>query len=448
MGASPLPSYNHQLRRFPATPLSGEYAPLGDKSLSHRALLFAAMASGESEIRNFPASGVVFAMMRCLRALGVSCSLDAQSHVLRVKGVGLRGFKDPAEPLDCGNSATTLRLLAGMLAGAGVSCTLTGTPALCRRPMARIVEPLRLMGAEITSTNGCAPLTIRPAKLTGLSYSLPVASAQVKSCLLLAGLYADAPTALLEPGPSRDHTERMLAAMGVQIRSVERPAYGAVVLPFAGELKPLDLDLPGDISSAAFLLVRAYMLPGSDFRLRRVCVNPTRTGILDALARFQADITLERQGTLAGEPIADLHIRHRPLAPLAEPIDLAGELIVRMIDEIPALLVAAAVTPATTLLRDAAELRAKESDRIALMVAGLRAFGLDVEERPDGCRLCGRPAPLPAPEGGALAIHSAGDHRVAMSFALLAACSEAAVEIDDFDCVRESFPDFFGLCGL
>lgn len=441
-------SYNHQLRHFrPAAPFVGEYAPLGDKSLSHRALLFAALAEGESEIRNFPASGVIFAMMRCLRALGVECSLDEATHVLRVKGVGLRGFKDPEGPLDCGNSATTLRLLAGVLAGAGVTCTLTGSAGLCKRPMGRIVEPLRMMGAEITATNGCAPLTIRPAKLTGISYTLPVASAQVKSCLLLAGLYADAPTALLEPGPSRDHTERMLAAMGVQVRNVERPAYGAVMLPFTGALQPLNLDLPGDISSAAFLLVRAYLLPGSDFRIRRVCINPTRTAILEALQRFGADLTFEREGLLAGEPVADLHIRYRPIAPCAEPITFAGECIVRMIDELPALLIAAALTPAITSIRDAAELRTKESDRIRLMVDGLRAFGLEVEEAPDGCRLQGRSAPL-LPPADPIAIHTAGDHRVAMCFALLATQTEAAVEIDDFDCVRESFPDFFALCGL
>lgn len=441
-------SYNHQLRHFrPAAPFVGEYAPLGDKSLSHRALLFAALAEGESEIRNFPASGVIFAMMRCLRALGVECSLDEATHVLRVKGVGLRGFKDPEGPLDCGNSATTLRLLAGVLAGAGVTCTLTGSAGLCKRPMGRIVEPLRMMGAEITATNGCAPLTIRPAKLTGISYTLPVASAQVKSCLLLAGLYADAPTALLEPGPSRDHTERMLAAMGVQVRNVERPAYGAVMLPFTGALQPLNLDLPGDISSAAFLLVRAYLLPGSDFRIRRVCINPTRTAILEALQRFGADLTFEHEGLLAGEPVADLHIRHRPIAPCAEPITFAGECIVRMIDELPALLIAAALTPAITSIRDAAELRTKESDRIRLMVDGLRAFGLEVEEAPDGCRLQGRSAPL-LPPADPIAIHTAGDHRVAMCFALLATQTEAAVEIDDFDCVRESFPDFFALCGL
>ena len=441
-------SYNHQLRHFrPAAPFVGEYAPLGDKSLSHRALLFAALAEGESEIRNFPASGVIFAMMRCLRALGVECSLDEATHVLRVKGVGLRGFKDPEGPLDCGNSATTLRLLAGVLAGAGVTCTLTGSAGLCKRPMGRIVEPLRMMGAEITATNGCAPLTIRPAKLTGISYTLPVASAQVKSCLLLAGLYADAPTALLEPGPSRDHTERMLAAMGVQVRNVERPAYGAVMLPFAGTRQPLNFDLPGDISSAAFLLVRAYLLPGSDFRIRRVCINPTRTAILEALQRFGADLTFEHEGLLAGEPVADLHIRHRPIAPCSEPITFAGECIVRMIDELPALLIAAALTPAITSIRDAAELRTKESDRIRLMVDGLRAFGLEVEEAPDGCRLPGRSAPR-LPPADPIAIHTAGDHRVAMCFALLATQTEAAVEIDDFDCVRESFPDFFALCGL
>ena len=427
-----------------AVPATGAYAPLGDKSLSHRALLFAALAEGESEVRNFPASGVTYAMLRCLKALGVACSLSAESHLLRVKGVGLRGFKAPEAPLDCGNSATTIRLLAGVLAGAGVPCTLTGTPGLRKRPMDRIVEPLRLMGAAIEAQDGRAPLTLAPAKLGGIAYTLPVASAQVKSCLLLAGLYANAPTALIEPGPSRDHTERMLAAMGAQVRNTEPPVYGAVILPQDTPLSPLRLHLPGDVSSAAFLILRAYLQPGSDLTLQRVCVNPTRTGFIEAMQRLGADIAYENAGTLAGEPVADLRVRYRTPPAATEPICFSGELIVRMIDELPALMVAAAYTPATVIVRDAAELRAKESDRIAIMAEGLRRLGATIEEYAAGLQIVGAPGPLP---GGAT-VETHGDHRVAMSLALATQRAQAPVIFDDFACVRESFPDFYALCHL
>ena len=398
-------------------PLVGEYFPQGDKSLSHRALLFASLAEGTSVIRRFLVGGVTRAMLRCLRQLGVNWTLDEDAHVLTVEGRGLHGFTAPEEPLNCGNSATTLRLLAGAVAAAGVPCVLTGSEGLCRRPMGRIVEPLRAMGADVSAAEG---------------------SAQVKSCLLLAALAADGPTALTEPGPSRDHTERMLAAMGAAIKPLDPPAYGAVALPLTAPLRPLDLELPGDISSAAFLIVAATLLPGSDFTLRRIGVNPTRTGFLDALRAMGADITLLDETTLAGEPVADIRVRYAPLVATT----VSGDLVVRMIDEFPAFMIAAACARGVTAVRDAAELRTKESDRIAGMAANLRAVGVEIHEQPDGFDIFGGAIP-----GGA-AVDAHGDHRVAMSLALAALVAKRPITIAGFDILAESFPDFPTVLGL
>ncbi len=414
-------------------PLTGDYRPEGDKSLSHRALLFAALAEGESVIRRFLVGGVTRAMLRCLRQLGVAWELDEAAHLLRVRGVGLRGLRAPAAPLDCGNSATTFRLLAGAVAGAGVPCVLDGSEGLRKRPMGRIVEPLRAMGADVEAVDGHAPLTFRPAPLHPLAYALPVASAQVKSCLILAALSADGPCAISEPGPSRDHTERMLAAMGAAIRTLDPPAHGAVVLPQTAPLRPLDLELPGDISSAAFLLVAATILPGSDLTLRQVGVNPTRTGILDALRAMGADITAANAATLAGEPVADLRVRAAPL----RATDVSGDLVVRMIDEFPAFMIAAACAQGRTVVRDAAELRAKESDRIAIMARALRAIGVRVEEFPDGFAIDGTGA-----IAGGATLDAHGDHRVAMSLALAGLVAREPVAIGGFGILAESFPDF------
>lgn len=414
-------------------PLVGVYRPEGDKSLSHRALLFAALAGGESVIRRFLIGGVTRAMLRCLRQLGVEWALDEGAHVLRVRGVGLHGFSVPVDALDCGNSATTFRLLAGAVAAAGIPCTLTGSEGLRRRPMGRIVEPLRLMGADVADCDGRAPLTFRPAPLHALAYALPVASAQVKSCLVLAALAADGPCAFSEPGPSRDHTERMLAAMGASVRALEPPAHGVVTLPLAAPLRPLDIELPGDISSAAFLLVAASILPGSDFTLRQVGVNPTRTGILDALRAMGADIAVLNETVLAGEPVADLRVRAAALTGTS----IHGDLVVRMIDEFPAFMIAAACARGETLVRDAAELRAKESDRIAIMAAALAALGVDIEEYPDGFRIRGT-----GRIAGGVSLDAHGDHRVAMSLALAALVAERPVAIQGFEILGESFPDF------
>ena len=414
-------------------PLIGSYRPEGDKSLSHRALLFASLAEGESTIRRFLIGGVTRAMLRCLKALGVEWTLDEAQHILKVKGVGLKGFKTPTEPLDCGNSATTFRLLAGAVAGAGVACVLDGSEGLRKRPMARIIDPLRMLGAEIESPNQCAPLTFKPATITSLNYALPIASAQVKSCLLLAALSGNAPTAILEPGPSRDHTERMLAAMGARVKNFSE-GYGAVVLPQAEPLKPLDTELAGDISSAAFLMVAATLLPGSDFLLEKVGINPTRTGIVDALRAMGANITFENETEMAGEPVADIRIR---AVDTLHATTIQGDLVVRMIDEFPAFMIAAACATGDTVVREAAELRTKESDRIAIMAANLQRLGVAIEEYPDGFRISGTGK---IPGGATVSAH--GDHRIAMSMALASLRAEAPVSIENFEMLNESFPDF------
>ena len=414
-------------------PLIGSYRPEGDKSLSHRALLFASLAEGESTIRRFLIGGVTRAMLRCLKALGVEWTLDEAQHILKVKGVGLKGFKTPTEPLDCGNSATTFRLLAGAVAGAGVACVLDGSEGLRKRPMARIIDPLRMLGAEIESPNQCAPLTFKPATITALNYALPIASAQVKSCLLLAALSGNAPTAILEPGPSRDHTERMLAAMGARVKNFSE-GYGAVVLPQTDPLKPLDTELAGDISSAAFLMVAATLLPGSDFLLEKVGINPTRTGIVDALRAMGADITFENETEMAGEPVADIRIR---AVDTLHATSIQGDLVVRMIDEFPAFMIAAACATGDTVVREAAELRTKESDRIAIMAANLQKLGVAIEEYPDGFRISGTGK---IPGGATVSAH--GDHRIAMSMALASLRAEAPVSIENFEMLNESFPDF------
>lgn len=418
-------------------PILGSYRPEGDKSLSHRALLFAALAEGTSTVRRFLVGGVTKAMLRCLRDLGVEWSLDEQNHVLTVKGVGPKGFRVPENPLDCGNSATTFRLLAGVLAGAGIPCVLDGSEGLRKRPMNRIAEPLRQMGAAVGTTEGHAPLIFAPAALHGVTYALPVASAQVKSCLILAALTADGPTLLTEPGPSRDHTERMLADMGASVASVS--PYGARVEPLAFPLRPLDTELAGDISSAAFLMVAATTVPGSDLLLERVGINPTRTGIVDALRAMGADIVFEKESTMAGEPVADIRVRAASLRGTS----VSGDLVVRMIDEFPAFMIAAAAARGETLVRDAAELRTKESDRIAVMTARLRALGVEMEEYPDGFRIRGNGC---IPGGASVDAH--GDHRVAMSLALAGLIAERPIAIAGFEMLNESFPDFPSVLGL
>jgi 3-phosphoshikimate 1-carboxyvinyltransferase len=417
--------------------VGGQYGlPLpGDKSLSHRAALFAAMAEGRSQIENFLVSGVTQAMLDALTALGVSWQLDGTR--LTVQGAGLR-MPPGLSPvtLDCGNSATTLRLLAGALAAWGRPAVLDGSPGLRRRPMRRIIEPLRQMGVEIEGADGCAPLHLgaSPRPLRSLRADLPVASAQVKSCLLLAALAAGGPTELSEPGPSRDHTERMLRAMGLQVEAYSQAGlfYTRLTPPRPLSLSPLSQRLPGDMSAAAFLIVAALIVPGSEIALRGVGLNPTRTGLLETLQEMGAGIEIGSLHEQGGEPLGDLLVRHSQL----HGVRVSGERVVRMIDEFPAFAVAAAFGGGETVVTDAQELRHKESDRITALGQELRSLGVDFTETPDGFTIHGG-RPL---RGGEVDSH--GDHRLAMSLAVAGLAAEAPVEVHGAEMIHESFPGF------
>jgi 3-phosphoshikimate 1-carboxyvinyltransferase len=424
---------------LPGHPLRGELGPdemynlPGDKSLSHRAALFAALSNGHSRIENFLVSGVTRAMLDALTALGIAWEL--QGKTLQVEGVGLSNLHDLHGPvrIDCGNSATTLRLLAGALAAWNVSAILDGSPGLRRRPMRRILDPLQRMGVRIQGVNGCAPLNILPTQLplAAIEHVLPVASAQVKSCLLLASLAANGPTTLSEPGPSRDHTERMLRAMGVEVVSSE--AYTTRIIPPGGRpLVPLQATLPGDISAAAFLIVAALVTPGSQITLRGVGLNPTRTGLLEALAAMGGNVQVANRSEQGGEPLGDVIVAHSRL----EGVRVDGDLVVRMIDEFPAFAVAAAFAQGTTTVSEASELRYKESDRISAMCSELSALGVQVSEKPDGFIIRGDGPP----RGGAVNPH--GDHRLAMSLAVAGLAAEDGVTVRGAQIIRESFPEF------
>ena len=424
---------------FPGAPLQGEIDIPGDKSISHRAALFAALASGRSRIDNFLVSGVTRAMLEALTALGVSW--DLQGTTLTVQGRGLDGLRAPFTPLNCGSSATTLRLLAGALAAAGVPAVLDGSAGLRRRPMGRIVDPLRQMGVSVETTlNGTAPLTLHRGSLPlkALQYTLPVASAQVKTCLLLAALSADGQTTLVEPGLSRDHTERMLNSMGAAVTSEKMLENGAAhyrtVLcpPENGMLSPLNMTLPGDFSSAAFLIVSALVTPGSQLTIRKVGLNSSRTGLLDALLSMGADIRISGQASCSGEPVGNLTVRSSKL----RGGQVCGEQVVRMIDEFPAFAVAAAFAEGVTTVCDAAELRLKESDRIAALCNELRRVGVTAEERADGFVIRGRPHLA----GGQSSPH--GDHRLAMAIALTGLAAQRPVTVENAEIMNESYPGF------
>jgi len=401
----------------------------GDKSISHRALLLGALADGASQISGFLPCGDCLATLACIRALGVE--VTPQPTNLIVHGRGLHGLRAPAAPLNCVRSGTTMRLLAGILAGQPFASTLTGDPQLLRRPMRRIAEPLRRMGAEIETTDGHAPLIIHGRHLHGCDHTLPVASAQVKSALLLAGLYADGPTTVRQPGPARDHTERMLTAMGAAIET----AGLTVTLYPSSPLSPLSLSIPGDISSAALPLVAAALVPGSEVTIEGVGVNPTRTGLLDVLRAMGANIVIGNEREHRNEPVADVTVRASDLVG----VEIGGDTVVRMIDEFPILAVAATQAHGTTIVRDAAELRVKETDRIATVVTELRALGARIEPLSDGFTVKG-----PTPLHGAL-VDSHGDHRLAMALAVAGLVAKGEVVIENAECIADSFPGFVEL---
>lgn len=400
----------------------------GDKSISHRALMLGAIAEGETRISGFLDGADCRATLSILRELGVDIRAPAAGE-LQIRGVGLAGLTAPVRPLDCGNSGTSMRLLAGLLAGQDFCATLTGDDSLRRRPMARIMKPLRDMGADIAAGEGDrAPLRITGRRpLDSIEYELPVASAQVKSAVLLAGLNARGVTRVIEPVPSRDHTERMLRGFGCPVER-NGPVIG---ITGGSRLHGSEVRVPGDISSAAFLVVAAAMTPGAELLVRDVGVNPTRTGILPILERMGAQVVPENPREWNGEPVADLRVRGGRLHGTAIP----PELVPPAIDEFPAILAAAAVAEGETLLTGAAELRVKESDRIAVMAEGLRALGIEAEPLPDGMRVRGG-----RPRGGE--IDSRGDHRIAMAFAVLGSRATGPVRILDTANIGTSFPDF------
>ena len=410
--------------------LHGELTVPGDKSVSHRAIMFGALADGVTRIDGFLEGEDTRATAAIFARMGVR--IEAPSDGVRiVHGVGLHGLQPPDGPLDCGNAGTAMRLLAGLLAGQRFDSVLVGDESLSKRPMRRVIEPLQAMGAVIESEDGRAPLRIRGGQaLRGIDYTLPVASAQLKSALLLAGLYAQDETHVREPHPTRDYSERMLAAFGATCAFV--PGEAALLGGFP--LQARDVSVPADFSSAAFFIVAASIVPGSELLLRRVGMNPRRTGLLHVLRAMGADIVEEHPDEQGGEPVADLRVRHAPLHGIEVPVEHVPD----MIDEFPALFVAAACAQGATVVRGAAELRVKESDRIATMATGLRALGIRVDETADGATIHGGTL-----GGGAIEAH--GDHRIAMAFAVAAQCAQGEVRIGDVANVATSFPGFDAL---
>jgi 3-phosphoshikimate 1-carboxyvinyltransferase len=436
-----------RLTVHPSAQLRGRVRVPGDKSISHRALLLGAIAEGTSRVEHFLPSADCRATLSAVRALGVEVEEFEPAHssaaTLTVHGRGLYGLQEPADILDCARSGTTMRLLAGILAGQPFLSVLSGDAQLRRRPMGRVADPLRSMGATVLGRDGgrYPPLALHGRDLQGIDYTLPVASAQVKSALLLAGLYAAGPVMLQVPGPARDHTERMLVAMGsrLEVGGWETETGGQRVrIEPGGRLKAVDVSVPGDFSSSAFLMVAAALVPGSEVTIERVGVNPTRTGLLSILQSMGADVTLQEERIAGGEPVADLTIRHSALRGL----EVGGALVVRAIDEFPILAVAATQAEGQTLVGDAAELRVKETDRIATTVQQLRRLGAEIEPRPDGFLVHG-PTPLRSPAKGRNAVlHSHGDHRLAMALAVAGLIASGRTIVDDVDCIADSFPGF------
>jgi len=421
-----------ELRVQPSRGLKGSLTLPGDKSISHRSVMFSALAEGETVINGFLTGEDTQNTAKAMQALGITVE-GLGTDRLVVRGKGLDGLTEPSGVLDLGNSGTGMRLLAGLLAGQDFFSVLTGDQYLRKRPMARIVDPLRRMGAQIDGrSNGkLAPLTIRGCgkRTKAIDFISPVASAQVKSAILLAGLFAEGETSVSEPSKSRDHTERLFRFFGV---TVKEEGF-RVILKGRQALRPKGpIDIPADISSAAFFLVAASIVPGSDLLIRNVGVNPTRTGIIDVLTSMGADIMLERPREQAGEPVADIRVRHRKL----RAVEIGGAMIPRAIDEIPVLSVAAAYAEGTTVIKDAAELRVKESDRIATMAAELGKMGVPIRELPDGMEITGRDTF----EGAACESH--GDHRIAMSMAVAGLAARGETVVRDTDWIDTSFPGF------
>ncbi|MBL7017050.1 MAG: 3-phosphoshikimate 1-carboxyvinyltransferase [Kiritimatiellales bacterium] len=417
---------------FPAT-LSGELSVPGDKSVSQRIAMLAALAKGTTTVTGFLTGEDAMSTLQAVCALGASYRFDGE--LLKITGTTGK-LKEPANPLDMGNSGTGTRLLAGLLAGREMTVTMTGDESLSRRPMGRIQAPLELMGAqlELTGEKGTLPMTIRGTKLHGIRYELPMASAQVKSCVLLAGLFAEGKTTVVEPRPTRDHTEKLFQTLEipVDVDGLEISVQGFG--PKGPQFDARDLTVPGDFSSAAFWIAAVAARPGAELTVRGVGLNPRRTALLDVLKRMGAQI--ETELTQAdGDPIGTITVRGAQL----RGTEICGDEIPNLIDELPLVAVVGALAEGKTVIRDAAELRVKESDRIAVTAAHLRAFGVEVTEQPDGMTVTG-PATLTAPDEP---LESHGDHRITMSMAVLSTFGNGPVELRNVECVQTSYPDFW-----
>jgi 3-phosphoshikimate 1-carboxyvinyltransferase len=420
-----------EFKLLPGGTISGEARVPGDKSMSHRSIMLGALAEGTTRVSGFLEGDDALATLAAFRAMGVSIERHGEGEVV-VHGVGLHGLAAPDGLLDLGNAGTGMRLMCGLMAGQPFDTVLTGDASLCSRPMGRVIDPLRLMGAKIDAQEGGRP----PLKITGgsqlngIHYDLPMASAQVKSCVLLAGLYAQGRTSVTEPAPTRDHTERMLRGFGYEVKRE-----GEVIsLQGGGSLKAADIDVPADISSAAFFLVAASITPGSDLLLTHVGINPTRIGVLNILNLMGADITLKNEREVGGEPVADIQVRYAPL----HGVDIPEDQVPLAIDEFPALFIAAACAQGRTVLRGAEELRVKESDRIAAMAEGLNTLGVNNEVLEDGIIIEGGTI-----GGGEIRTHM--DHRIAMAFSIAALRAEQEIVVLDCDHVATSFPGFDAL---
>ena len=411
----------------PGGKLTGRIRVPGDKSMSHRAIMLGSIAEGRSSVSGFLQGEDALATLAAFRQMGVAIS-DPVAGELTIDGVGLHGLAPPERVMDVGNSGTSIRLMSGLLAGQRFDSILTGDQSLLRRPMARVITPLSQMGALISSHEGCPPLEVMGGRaLTGIHYDMPVASAQVKSSVLLAGLYASGHTSVTEPAPTRDHTERMLRGFGYPVVTDD----GVIHLQGGGTLTATDIDIPADISSAAFFLVGASIAPGSDLILEHVGINPTRDGVITILREMGADIEVISERSVGGEPVADIRVRYAPLRGIEIPI----EEVPLAIDELPVILVAAACAEGVTVLRGAEELRVKESDRIASMADGLNQLGITNRVQPDGIEVVGG-----EPSGGVIATHY--DHRIAMSFSMAALRASDRIKVSDCAHVATSFPGF------
>ena len=416
--------------------LTGNIRVPGDKSMSHRAVMFSSLANGTSQISGLLEGEDVLATLSAFRAMGVKAK-GPNNGELTIEGVGMRGLQAPEQDLDMGNSGTAMRLMSGILAAQNFASKLIGDESLTGRPMRRVTVPLSAMGARcVTDENGCPPIHIRGVeKLEPIDYKLPMASAQIKSAVLLAGMYADGETSVTEPAPTRDHTERMLKAYGYECETEKvNDEVSTICLKGGGELNAANIDIPADISSAAFFMVAASIVPGSKLVLEHVGVNPTRTGIIDILKAMGADIRFLNPRAVGGEPVADIQVTYVGL----KGADIDPRLVPLAIDEFPVICIAAACAEGVTSVSGAEELRHKESDRIAAMVKGLRAIGVDVEERKDGMVVTGSRM-----TGGE--IESYNDHRIAMSFAIAGALAKGPIIINGADHVATSFPNFVEL---